>query len=70
METVQQDFQSLFGTVAIFFISIAIVLALVGFVLVEMCWVLKLYAEFNRRWKRSLQRMAEEDHNRRSQNHQ
>ena len=61
MEAIQEDFQSIFGTVAIFVISIAVVLAIIAVVLLEVCWVLGLCAEVNRRWKASLRQVGEHD---------
>ena len=61
MEATQEALQSIFGTVAIFTISIAVVLAIIAIVLIEICWVLRLCKELNRRWKGSIHHAGEED---------
>ena len=60
MEATQEALQSIFGTVAIFAISIAVVLAIIAVVLIEICWVLRLCTEVNRRWKVSIHHVGEE----------
>jgi hypothetical protein len=61
MEAIQEDLQSIFGTVAIFVISIAVVLAIIAVVLLEICWVLRLCSELHRRWKARFRQIGDQD---------
>ena len=64
MGAIEDILQSVFGTVIIFAISIAVILAIVAFVLLEACWVLRLFAELDRRFRTSPRRTAKGPANR------
>jgi hypothetical protein len=56
----QDTFETIFGTMAIFAASIAVVLAIVALVLIEACWIIKLWGELSRRWKGSLHQIGQD----------
>jgi hypothetical protein len=57
MQAMEESLESIFGTMAILAISIAVVLAIVGIVLFEICWVVRLWTDLSKHWHRSPNRV-------------
>lgn len=60
MQAMEKYFESIFGTMAILAISIAVILAIVVLVLIEIRWVMRLWADLSKHWRRSLDRVPQE----------
>ena len=60
MQTIDEFLESIFGTMAILAISIAVVLAIVVLVLIEISWIVRLWTNLSKHWNRTLSRVAQE----------
>ena len=56
-----EDIQAILGAVALMIVSLAVILALIIFVLVEARWAIRLWVELYRRWERSIHELRGAD---------